>query len=56
MTWTWQRCGAPSRTSLGVADVHDLHVWSLTSGMNALSVHVVAADGSDAKTLLNEGR
>ena len=30
----------------GVADVHDLHVWSLTSGVNALSVHVVATDGN----------
>lgn len=25
----------------GVADAHDLHVWSLTTGVNALSVHVV---------------
>ena len=25
----------------GVQDVHDLHVWSLTSGVNALSAHVV---------------
>ena len=29
----------------GVAGVHDLHVWALTSGVNALSAHVVAADG-----------
>ncbi|GLC28198.1 cation diffusion facilitator family transporter [Roseisolibacter agri] len=29
-----------------VVGVHDLHVWSLTSGTNALSVHVVAADGA----------
>lgn len=28
----------------GVADVHDLHVWSLTSGVNAMSVHTVLAD------------
>ncbi|HKO42382.1 MAG TPA: cation diffusion facilitator family transporter [Pyrinomonadaceae bacterium] len=27
----------------GVADVHDLHVWSLTSGVNAMSVHAVLA-------------
>lgn len=27
----------------GVAGVHDLHVWSLTSGMNAASVHVICA-------------
>lgn len=28
-----------------VDDVHDLHVWTLTSGMEAASVHVVAAAG-----------
>lgn len=27
----------------GVRSVHDLHVWSLTSGRNAMSVHVVLA-------------
>lgn len=26
----------------GVNEIHDLHVWSLTSGKNVLSVHVVA--------------
>lgn len=30
----------------GVAGVHDLHAWSLTSGTNALSAHVVMADGA----------
>ena len=29
----------------GVEGVHDLHVWSLTSGANALSAHVVTSDG-----------
>lgn len=28
----------------GVASVHDLHVWSLTSGMNAMSVHAVLTE------------
>ena len=28
----------------GIQDVHDLHVWSITSGMNALSCHVLIAD------------
>ena len=28
----------------GVVDVHDLHVWSISSGMNALSGHVVVRD------------
>ena len=27
----------------GVAEVHDLHVWTITSGMEALSAHVVLA-------------
>lgn len=31
----------------GVSGVHDLHVWSLTSGVNALSAHVVSARPSD---------
>ena len=30
----------------GVAGVHDLHAWSLTSGTNALSAHVILADGA----------
>lgn len=28
----------------GVAEVHDLHIWSIASGMPALSAHVVVAD------------
>lgn len=28
----------------GVADIHDLHIWSLTSGVNAMSVHAVISD------------
>lgn len=30
----------------GVAGVHDLHVWTLTSGVNAMSAHAVLADGA----------
>lgn len=36
----------------GVSDVHDLHVWSLTSGRNALSAHAVMAPGSDHTAVL----
>lgn len=32
------------RSAAGVADVHDLHVWSLTSGVNAMSAHAVITD------------
>jgi len=28
----------------GVREMHDLHVWSLTSGVNAMSAHVVIVD------------
>lgn len=31
----------------GVASVHDLHVWTITSGIDALSVHVVLVGGVD---------
>ena len=27
--------------SPGVAEVHDLHAWTITSGMNVVSAHVV---------------
>lgn len=36
----------------GIAEIHDLHVWSLTSGVNALSVHAVLADGSEHDDVL----
>ncbi|MDS8908443.1 cation-efflux pump, partial [Streptococcus pneumoniae] len=29
----------------GVNNIHDLHVWSITSGKNALSGHVVIENG-----------
>lgn len=36
----------------GVADIHDLHVWSLTSGVNAMSVHAVLAEHSSHDDVL----
>jgi cobalt-zinc-cadmium efflux system protein len=36
----------------GVVDVHDLHVWTLTSGVDALSVHAVLADGTSHDDVL----
>ena len=36
----------------GVSAVHDLHVWSITSGMVSLSCHVVACDGPSRQILL----
>jgi cobalt-zinc-cadmium efflux system protein len=38
----------------GVADVHDLHAWTITSGMNVVSAHVVLAEGADPAAVLDE--
>ena len=36
----------------GVASVHDLHVWTITSGMVSLSCHVHCTPGADGHALL----
>jgi cobalt-zinc-cadmium efflux system protein len=40
----------------GVVDVHDLHVWTLTSEMEVASAHLRVADGSDAHGVLDQAR
>jgi cobalt-zinc-cadmium efflux system protein len=40
----------------GVVDVHDVHVWTLTSEMEAASMHLVAAPGADSHVLLDDAR
>jgi cobalt-zinc-cadmium efflux system protein len=37
----------------GAREVHDLHIWTITSGMVSLSAHVVLADGYDAAASLD---
>jgi len=37
----------------GVADVHDLHIWTVTSGLEAATGHVVLADGADLHEVLD---
>lgn len=37
-----------------VDDVHDLHAWTLTSGINVVSAHVVMRRGSDPARVLDE--
>jgi cobalt-zinc-cadmium efflux system protein len=36
----------------GVRRVHDLHVWTLTSGRDAMSAHVVVEDPGESERLL----
>ncbi len=38
----------------GVRRVHDLHVWTLTSGREAMSAHVVVDDPGESERLLEE--
>jgi cobalt-zinc-cadmium efflux system protein len=36
----------------GVSVIHDLHVWTLTSGLDAMSAHIVIADMTEARATL----
>ena len=40
----------------GVVDVHDLHVWTLTSEMDVASAHVMIGPGVDAHSVLDQAR
>ncbi|WP_338538790.1 cation diffusion facilitator family transporter [Janibacter terrae] len=40
----------------GVSNVHDLHVWTLTSGMNVATAHLVTPEDADAHAVLDEAR
>jgi cobalt-zinc-cadmium efflux system protein len=40
----------------GVSDVHDLHVWTITSGREALSAHVIHSETISQTALLRELR
>jgi cobalt-zinc-cadmium efflux system protein len=44
------------RATENVEDVHDLHVWTITSGMEALSVHIIHRDEVSQKELLKTVR
>lgn len=39
-----------------VEDVHDLHVWTLTSSMDVASVHLMIPDGADPHPVLDQAR
>jgi cobalt-zinc-cadmium efflux system protein len=47
---------AELRTVGGVVDVHDLHVWTLTSEMDVASVHLMVCDGTDSHAVLDRAR
>jgi cobalt-zinc-cadmium efflux system protein len=38
-----------------VTEVHDLHLWSLTSGKESMTGHLVVRDGADTQSVLRSG-
>lgn len=46
--------GAAMTRVTGVRRIHDLHVWTLTSGREAMSAHVVVEDLAESERLLDE--
>ncbi|WP_270998947.1 cation diffusion facilitator family transporter [Listeria seeligeri] len=38
----------------GVAEVHDLHVWAITSDFNALTAHLTVKEDADRDKILND--
>lgn len=40
----------------GVTNVHDLHVWTLTSGMPVATVHLTAPESTDREAILHRAR
>jgi cobalt-zinc-cadmium efflux system protein len=46
-----QQIGQALAAHTGVVEVHDLHVWEVTSGFPALSAHVVVGAGRDCHEL-----
>lgn len=40
----------------GVVDVHDLHVWTLTSEMDVATVHIMTSEGADSHRVLDRAR
>jgi len=46
--------GAAIASTEGVVGVHDLHLWTITSGFPALSAHVLVAAGADCHSIRRE--
>ncbi|NOU98028.1 cation diffusion facilitator family transporter [Paenibacillus sp. LMG 31456] len=38
----------------GVIDVHDLHIWTITSGLDSLSCHLLIEDDQDNQSILQQ--
>jgi cobalt-zinc-cadmium efflux system protein len=45
--------GEDLRAVPGVTDLHDLHLWTVTSGMDVLTVHLRVREGADGHAVLD---
>lgn len=45
---------AALRSIEGVRDMHDLHIWTITSGMDSLSCHLLIDDRADYRAVLQQ--
>lgn len=43
-------------TIAGVVDVHDIHVWTLTSEMDVATAHLMVVAGTDSHSVLDQAR
>ncbi len=50
------RVSADLAALVGVVDVHDLHVWTLTSEMETASAHLTVTVGADSHGVLDQAR
>jgi cobalt-zinc-cadmium efflux system protein len=51
-----QAVQAALRAVAGVEDVHDLHIWTLTSQMDVVTAHLTVAPGADTAAVLDRAR
>jgi cobalt-zinc-cadmium efflux system protein len=51
-----ERLSADLAALPGVVDVHDVHVWTLTSDMEAASAHLMVRAGTDSHGVLDQAR
>ena len=52
----WAGLTAQLNSISGVVDVHNLHVWTLTSDMDVGTVHLMTSEGVDAHPILDRAR
>ncbi|MGA9173693.1 MAG: cation diffusion facilitator family transporter [Thermoactinomyces sp.] len=53
-TVEWSEVDKVLRSIPGVINVHDLHIWTITSGLDSLSCHLLVKEHSDHQQILQQ--